>query len=174
MRRVFVLVILYWIASFLPSSAGPREDSLAGIGRCKSISDDRKFLDCIYGAAQPLRSELGLTPAPAFQTSLVPPDPLALVLPARGMGKTGAAGGIGKMPVASGNLRLASCAFDPRGHFIVTLTDGSMWRQLDRDQSFADWRGPAASYYVSLKSSGNDYYLDVKGGTGPYQIERLR
>lgn len=174
MPRICALAILCWISSFLPSSAGPREDSLAGIARCKPISDDRKFLDCLYGAAQPLRAELGLIPAPAFQTSLVPPDPAVLALPAGEIGKALAARTAGKVLVASGNLRIASYAFDPRGHFTVTLTDGSVWRQLDRDESFADWRGPATSYYVSLKSSGNDYYLDVKGGTGPYQVERLR
>jgi hypothetical protein len=173
MRRILVFAIACWISSLVPGVAGPREDSLAGIARCKSISDDRKFLDCLYGAAQPLRVELGLTPAPVFQTLLVPPDPAAPIFSAGEVGKTGDGGSSGKMPVASGNLRLASYAFDPRGHFTITLTDGSVWRQLDRDQSFADWRGPAASYYVSLKSSGIDHYLDVKGGTGPYQVERI-
>lgn len=173
MRRAFVLAISCWVAGLTPGVAGPRDDSLAGITRCKSIADDRKFLDCLYGAAQPLRAELGLVPAPVFQTALVPPDPSAPPLPAREARKPGGDVAIGKVPAASGNLRLASYAFDPRGHFTVTLTDGSVWRQLDRDQAFADWRGPATSYYVSLKSSGNDHYLDVKGGTGPYQVEQL-
>lgn len=173
MRRVFVFAVLCWVAGLMPGMAGPREDSMAAITRCKSIPDDRKFLDCLYGAAQPLRAELGLTPAPTFQTLLVPADPAAPASPVREAGKAGDGGAIGRVPVTNGNLRLASYAFDPHGHFTVTLTDGSVWRQLDRDQSFADWRGPAASYYVSLKSSGNDHYLDVRGGTGPYQVERL-
>jgi len=69
---------------------------------------------------------------------------------------------------------MASYAFDPRGHFTVTLSDGEVWRQLDRDQSFADWRGPAADYYVTISGTDGAHYLSVKGGGGPYWIERLR
>ena len=172
MRNVVMLAICCWSISLCPSFAGPREDALAGIARCKAIPDDRRFLDCLYGAAQPLRAEMGLTPVPAFQAQLVPPDPAGS--PPRQAGNTGVAGTIGNALAPTSNLRLASYSFDPRGHFTATLSDGSIWRQLDRDQSFADWRGPASSYYVSLRNSGNDHYLDVKGGAGPYQVERLR
>ena len=174
MRNVAVIAALCWGIMLSPSFAGPREDTLAGIARCKAIPDDRRFLDCLYGAAQPLRGALGLTPAPGFQTQLVPPDPERPTPKSGEAGNTGVAGAIAKTPAAGGDLRLVSYSFDPRGHFTATLSDGSTWRQLDRDQSFADWRGPAARYYVRLRSSGNDHYLDVKGGAGPYQVERLR
>lgn len=71
-RRLAMLafsVVLLWSPAF----AGPREDTFAGISRCSSIADNRLMLECIYGAAQPLRSSLGLPPASAFQISLVPP-----------------------------------------------------------------------------------------------------
>jgi hypothetical protein len=50
--------------------AGPRNDVLAGAGRCTSFADNRQFLDCFYGAAQPMRARLGLAPAAAAQVSL--------------------------------------------------------------------------------------------------------
>jgi hypothetical protein len=83
-------------------------------------------------------------------------------------------GAVKNVLASPGDLRLASYTFDPHGHFTITLSDGEVWRQADRDQSFADWRGPAASYYINISSSGDSHYLDVKGDGGPYQIERVR
>jgi hypothetical protein len=53
--------------------AGPRDDVKAGAARCDSISDDHTWLNCYYGAAQPVRAELGLPAAPDSQQHLVPP-----------------------------------------------------------------------------------------------------
>ena len=55
------------------ANANARDDVLAGISRCGGISDDRSWLDCVYGAAQPMRAQLGLLPALASQQKLVPP-----------------------------------------------------------------------------------------------------
>ena len=49
-----------------------RDEVLAGVARCGVIHDDRVWLDCVYGANQPMRAQLGLTPAPEFQQRLVP------------------------------------------------------------------------------------------------------
>jgi hypothetical protein len=54
--------------------AAPRDEMLAGISRCKSIIDEKTFLNCVYGAAQPVRAELGLPAAPVAQQNLVPVD----------------------------------------------------------------------------------------------------
>ena len=54
------------------AQAMPRDDMLAGISRCGVITDDKTFLNCVYGAAQPVRAELGLQPAPITQQNLVP------------------------------------------------------------------------------------------------------
>ena len=53
--------------------AGPREDVKSASARCDGISDDHTWLNCYYGAAQPVRAELGLPPAPDAQQTLVPP-----------------------------------------------------------------------------------------------------
>jgi hypothetical protein len=52
--------------------AGPRDRARAASLRCDSISNERTWLDCYYGAAQPVRADLGLPPAPAGQQNLVP------------------------------------------------------------------------------------------------------
>src|SRR6201999_3347398 len=57
----------------LPATADPRTDVLNMAARCNAIADYRAWLDCYYGAAQPMREILGLTPAPASQVKLVPP-----------------------------------------------------------------------------------------------------
>jgi hypothetical protein len=76
MRRLSWLIpfaVLLFIAA--PASARPRDDATAGAYRCAPIGDMRQWLDCFYGAAQPVRTQLGLPSAPAAQVrlSLSPP-----------------------------------------------------------------------------------------------------
>lgn len=54
-------------------AASPRDQVRAASLRCDSISDQRAWLNCYYGAAQPVRADLGLPPAPMSQQTLVPP-----------------------------------------------------------------------------------------------------
>lgn len=54
----------------LPAAARPRDDALAGAFHCAVIGDARAWLDCYYGAAQPVRAGLGLAPATAAQVKL--------------------------------------------------------------------------------------------------------
>ena len=53
--------------------ADARDDVLSAIARCNVIHDNRVWLDCVYGAQQPMRALLGLPPAPEYQQRLVPP-----------------------------------------------------------------------------------------------------
>src|ERR1700759_681114 len=54
----------------LPALADARVDVVNGLARCAVLTDDRQWLDCYYGAAQPMRAQLGLTPAPQAQLQL--------------------------------------------------------------------------------------------------------
>ena len=61
-----------------------REEVLLRLTRCASIGDTRQYLDCYYAAVQPIRAELGLTPAPQaasyaplFSLAQVAPSPAA-------------------------------------------------------------------------------------------------
>ena len=71
--RQLLLPLLLAATPLAAAHAGPRDDVKAGSSRCDSISDDHTWLNCYYGAAQPVRAELGLPPAPDAQRNLVPP-----------------------------------------------------------------------------------------------------
>lgn len=58
-----------------PAAARPRDDALAGAFRCAVIGEARAWLDCYYGAAQPVRAGLGLAPALAAQLRLASAPP---------------------------------------------------------------------------------------------------
>ena len=62
--------------------AGTRDDVIAAVQRCGVIHDNRVWLDCVYGAQQPMRAELGLSPAPEFQQRLVPQVQMGTAMPA--------------------------------------------------------------------------------------------
>jgi hypothetical protein len=73
MKTSLPIVLCAWSLVIGAAQADTREDVLNAISRCGGISNDRTWLDCVYGAAQPMRGQLGLTPAPASQQALVPP-----------------------------------------------------------------------------------------------------
>jgi hypothetical protein len=58
-----------------PAQARPRDDALSGAIRCGVVSDSRQWLDCYYGAAQPMRAALGLVPALTEQVKLAASPP---------------------------------------------------------------------------------------------------
>jgi hypothetical protein len=69
------LAVLALLVS-LPAQARGRDDVMSRAFRCAPIGDTRQWLDCYYGAAQPLRARLGLPPAPQSQTQLVEAPPI--------------------------------------------------------------------------------------------------
>ena len=170
--RHWMVVVVAMIAA--PAWAGPREDSLAGITRCAGLPDDRTFLDCVYGAVQPLRAQLGLQPAPLSQQRLVPP-----ASPAPAQSPPGAAPARRSEEMLAvrngGALHMASYRFDSRGLFTVTLDDGSVWKQDANDTNFAHFGGQASRYAVTLLAG--DYgksRLSVRGEPGLYLVERAQ
>jgi len=191
-RRILLLAALLGAAllgvSASPAIADPRQDTLAGISRCAGLPDDRTFLDCVYGAAQPLRTELGLPPAPGFQTQLVPPAPGArAAMPppmAAAPARVASAPPPQKTDGLFGNLfdngseetlRMASYNFNPRGLFTVTLINGQVWRQRANDTAFATWGAKPGDYYATVRAqTTGGYSLSVRGDDGLYQVEPVR
>lgn len=53
-----------------PAQARERDEVMSNAYRCAAIKESRQWLDCYYGAAQPVRAVLGLKPAPAAQVNL--------------------------------------------------------------------------------------------------------
>jgi hypothetical protein len=169
-----------------PAQADARGDVLAGISRCAGIADDRTWLDCIYGAAQPMRAQLGLAPALAAQTQLVPPaipgaPPVHLV--PEGSAPPGAPKkkntglslymfGDSDYPVVS-KIAMASYQFDNNGAFTVTLANGQRWTQIDTS-NLAHWRGPASRLVVTIMPGAlGTFNLFVAGEADVYKVHRL-
>ena len=193
MRHAFTTLLFLSVLCASPALAGPREDSLAGVSRCASLPDDRTFLDCVYGAMQPVRGELGLPPALPAQQRLVPPvDPslsrsapapsayaVTPPMPAQPAPVQPASandnGGIFGTMFGGGALHMASYTFDKRGLFTVTLSDGSVWRQDANDTNFAHFAGKASNYPVTLHPGDfGKARMDVRGEDGPYLVVRVR
>lgn len=59
----------------LSAQARARDDAMAGAFHCAIIADSRQWLDCYYGAAQPVRAQIGLAPALAGQVRLAMAPP---------------------------------------------------------------------------------------------------
>jgi hypothetical protein len=183
-RYPWLALLVFSFLSSCPALAGPREDSLAGISRCASLPDDRTLLDCIYGAVQPLRSELNLPPALPAQQKLVPPrdpslarsiqPPAAQALPAPQTTSAQQSTGLFSGIFASG-LHLAAYSFDHRGLFTVTLSDGSVWRQDPSDTNYAHFGGKPSEYEVSLHPGDfGKVRMSVRGAEGLYMVQRIR
>lgn len=189
MRHLIILPALIMLAT--PAFAGPREDTLSGISRCAALPDDRSFLDCIYGASQPMRARLGLSPASEAQQRLVPPayttssvsaayaPPTAaapraaarLTVPKDNTGVLGNVLGANTTPGWLENYTL-----DGKGLFTVTLSNGEVWRQDPSDTARARWNGRASDYGIKLAkdAGGRTGQLFVRGDAPLYRVIKVR
>src|SRR5271156_6530388 len=72
---LFALVAVLSVLAPGLAEARPPDEVMSGPFRCAGIGDSRAWLDCYYGAAQPVRAQLGLSPAPAAQVQLAMSPP---------------------------------------------------------------------------------------------------
>ena len=96
-RRILAIAALVgafaglWAA---PAAADPtRDDVMTALQRCAGFTDNRTWLNCYYGAAQPMRAQLGLSPAPDSQVSLVGTAPVPTPPPMTATASTAKSGG---------------------------------------------------------------------------------
>ena len=172
------------------AKAQTREEVLSGIQRCGVIHDDRVWLDCLYGADQPMRAHLGLQPAPEFQQRLVPSGPvIPLVVPADPDGtpaphvvarpashkKTGFFASLLGETAPISVSKMASYRYDKSGAFIVTLENGQQWRQADADSGArASWMRPPSTYTVTVTPGAfGSYSLRTDDNPHMYKVERV-
>ena len=171
--------------------ADARSDVLAGIQRCGVIHDDRVWLDCVYGANQPMRGQLGLSPAPEFQQRLVPPasiiappmqmeSVMAPVQPAsrpapRSNRKPGFLSNLlGNAPPAAVS-RMASYRYDGNGAFIVALENGQEWRQTNLESGKVTWLKKPSAYTVTITQGAFDSFsLRTNDNPQSFKVERLK
>jgi hypothetical protein len=157
-----------------------RDEVMSGAARCAGLADNRTWLDCFYGSAQPMRAMLGLPPAPPEQTRLVPPPGAVYSAPAatRAAPPQKSSGLLGDLlgsskPVAS-NVPMASYKFARDGTFTVVLKNGQTYRQEESDLVFAKWNRPAESYLVTIIGSSDNFVLRVRDERGVnYHVRRL-
>jgi len=81
MRMPFFVIVML-LAMTMAGQARPRDEVMSRVFGCAGVGDGRTWLDCHYGAAQPARAALGMSPAPAEQTRLASSPPTGSVTPA--------------------------------------------------------------------------------------------
>jgi hypothetical protein len=82
MVKGILLAAIAMLLFMIPAAqARPRDDVMSGAFRCASVADTRTWLDCYYGAAQPLRAALSMSPVPSAQARLAAQPPAGPVAP---------------------------------------------------------------------------------------------
>lgn len=184
MRRVLLMSCLVMLAP-LPAFAEPtRDEVMAGAARCDGIADNRVWLDCFYGSAQPMRALLNLPPANPAQVRLVPPpgaEPRRLPVVASVQGNQERARQqqssgfwsdvLGDTKAEARNVAMSKYDFDRSGRLTVTLANGQVWQQMESDLARAKWNKPANSYRVSVsRGVMGTYDLKVRGEGTAYKV----
>jgi hypothetical protein len=147
--------------------AATREEVMATAARCYVVKEDRAWLDCYYGSAQPLRSVLGLPAIPHLPGVNVTAAQAAIAQPA-----TAAVA----PPRSSARVvsRMASYSFDRDGIFTIALVNGETWRQLPGDTDYAHWKKPPGTYLVTItRGALRSSNLRVQGSAVSFKVERV-
>lgn len=181
----FLNLSLIVVALAMPAQAATRDEVYDALHRCNAMNDNRVWLDCIYGAVQPMRAELSLPPAPEHQVRLVPPAVAArsaVVPPAPVPGgvthpqpkKEGFVAYVlgGRKEVEGVSFR--SYHFDGAGHFTLTLTNGQVWRQADNDNHMASWKADPTRYVATIRTGAlGSSILQVRGESGAFMVTQV-
>src|SRR3954463_1819535 len=158
-----------------------RDEVMSGAARCAGIADNRAWLDCFYGSAQPMRALLGLAPAPPAQVKLVAPPGAAYLSPdapryapraekSRGF----LADILGSSKPVAADVPMASYKFGRGGFFTVVLKNGQSYRQEESDLVFAKWSRSASTYLVTVISASDNFILKIKDEPGVvFHVRRL-
>ncbi len=180
MRRVLLISGLVMLAS-LPALAEPtRDEVMAGAARCDGIADNRVWLDCFYGSAQPMRALLNLAPANPAQVRLVPPpgaEPRRVPVVASAQPRQQQQSGgfwsdvLGDTKPEARDVAMSKYDFDRSGRLRVALANGQVWQQMESDVARAKWKKPASSYRVSVsRGVMGTYDLRVRGEGVVYKV----
>jgi hypothetical protein len=178
MRGAFVLLGLVVLPPV--ALADTREEVMSGAARCAGLADDRVWLDCFYGSAQPMRAHLGLAPAAPAQIKLVPPP---------GAAYSGAVAArpappekpssfvrdiLGSSKPTVLDMPMASYRFGRDGKFTVVLKNGQTYRQAESDLVLAKWDRAPETYVVTIIGAVDSFVLKVKQEPGAvYHVRRM-
>lgn len=180
-RKVLPVLTGAILAAMGQAHADTREDALSGIERCGAIHDERGWLDCVYGAVQPVRAHLGLQPAPEYQQRLVPapqasapPPPVRAATVSAPRRKPGFFNNLLNAPPVSVS-RMASFHYEKNGAFVVALENGQAWRQTSVEAGSVSWNKPPASYTVTITQGAfGSYSLRTSDNPRTYKVELVQ
>ena len=184
MTLKWVIPVLMVLAAATPAHADTREDIIAAIERCGVINDNKVWLDCAYGAIQPMRAQLGLQPAPEFQQRLVPPAQTVYAAPPPPVRAASAAPRPRKKPGFFDNLlnappvtvsKMASYRYEKNGAFVIALENGQQWRQTDTAGGTVSWTRAPADYTVTVTQGAfGSYSLRTSDNPRTYKVEPVK
>jgi hypothetical protein len=73
------------------------------------------------------------------------------------------------------SARLKDYAYNPFGKFIITLSNGQIWKQLDADDAHAIFhKDPSANRVKITRGFLGSYNLYINGGYRVFKVRRLR
>jgi len=188
-RHALGFTAVLCLLSASPALADPTRDQVMdGAARCEGIPDNRVWLDCFYGSAQPMRAALGLMPAPDSQTRLVPAPGTGYGAAAYGGGSVAARRAAPAAPKSEGfwsslvgntkplanDMPMTAYGFGRDGRFTVTMSDGHVWEQAELDVRKARWKKPAGSYKVTINNSASPNVYDLRVEGVVYKVMRVR
>jgi hypothetical protein len=171
-----------------PQDSALRDDIMAEAARCIRAGSDRPWLDCYYGASQPMRARLGLSALPHAPGAPAQPVIVASAAP---VVRAATPSGPPPMPRNPGlftgmfhdaapivrKAPVKSVTFDRKGAFTLVLTDNQVWKQSEEDAIYhpAKWRGAGTDMLVSIAPSNmNTFNLSVEGSERYYKVHRVR
>jgi len=186
-RTIFAVVTAAGALAPGLAFADAREEVVSGLTRCAGLTDDRQWLDCYYGAAQPMRAWLGLTPAPQAQLKLLQTQPQPAALPPT-VSRATVRSGPPPKPKSSGlfdvfggddvvnQAPVQSYEIKSEG-FVITLPDGQVWQQTDDDaaKNPVRWRQPASSMRVTIRQGAmRSFNLVLNDENLHHKVRRIR
>lgn len=166
------------LAAAMPVQAATRDDIYRSLQRCDVIKDNRGWLNCLYGAVQPMRAELALPPAPDSQVRLVPqtgsalpaPRPAARPKPEEDDFLSRFIGG----KKSGETLLFKAYRFGGDGRFTVTLGNGEIWQQSEDDNRLAHWKAAPDRYFATISyGQAGAGVLKIRGEAGTYRVRKL-
>lgn len=168
-RGLHPLIIVVAFMTLLgenPALAGMRDDVMSRAASCANMSSDRQWLDCYYGAAQPMRAELGLPAAPESQTQMFNATTQIAHAPTQNL-----------PAIDHLSAKLVSYTMDRNGIFTVTLSNNQVWQQLPGDTTLAHWSRSSRDFPYNIQISPGalgSFDLRVEGLPGSYKVRRIQ
>lgn len=165
MRCILVLVT---VSAIFPSAPLPAQDSLTTtLHQCSAITASVERLACydrlaghpISAAPQPAPSPPAGNPVSDFGLDTIP-QPKPMPAP--------------RSPLDSITSQVTDFTFDVRGHFIVTLANGQIWREIEGDTVNIPLRKDRTHTATISRAVLGSYSIRFDNPRGLFKVLRVR